>query len=187
MIPLLGYAMYICIYIHIYICICICVHIQIHIQIDTNIYIYRYIHNVTYMHIHTYINTKKFMYRHISTCLPARDTIHTSHVTRVTRLIHKCDMTHFICVTWLIYLNTDAHRSGVCCMCRFCTAAHLATVVAATRWESVCMWHDSIHVCNTTRFIRGTWLIHDSFAMQRVLQLLLQLQCNCCCSNSLSI
>ena len=94
MIPLLGYAMYICIYIHTYICICICVHIQIHIQIDTNIYIYRYIHNVTYMHIHTYINTKKFMYRHISTCLPARDTIHTSHVTRVTRLIHKCDMTH---------------------------------------------------------------------------------------------
>ena len=98
MIPLLGYAMYICIYIHIYICICICVHIQIHIQIDTNIYIYRYIHNLTYMHIHTYIYTKKI---HIQTptCLPAGDTIQTSHVKCVTRLIQNCDMTHFICVT----------------------------------------------------------------------------------------
>jgi len=85
----------------------------------------------------------------------------------VTWIVHTCDMTQSIRVTWLIqYVGHDSYIR-VTALIHACVCVCDMTRPTRVTWLILHVWHDSSYTCDMTHPTRVTWLIlhvwHDWF------------------------
>jgi len=112
-------------------------------------------YDVTYLHV--------LLTRLIPICAVTQSCVgHASCICAICRL-HMPDMTHLMCVTWLILYVW--HDSFICVAWRTPCVWHDSFYICGMTHS--CVWHDSFYICDLTRSIWVAWLFpyvwHDSF------------------------